>query len=201
MTAFLRGSLGPPFAAVSNKACFVECSIGGLPLPMNVLEVFTVVDQQRPESIENAFLLPAHESSMYGGVASELLRQLIPLASRSSTVDNPVEAFPWVRSWSSHLGSRVQVSDNRKKEMVPHGIGDFPDRSQCFAGRGGAKRFKAHAPNCRHNSTFGIDSKRSLFFYRSEPPAVPQVGELVHHRSGSPAPAVWIGCRRYPRRT
>ena len=158
MTAFLRGSLRPPFGAVPNESRFMQGSVGGLPLPVNVLEVFAVVDQESPESVENAFLLPASESSMHGGVASKLLRQLIPLASCSSAVENPVEASPWIGSWPSHLGGRVKVFEEGGEETVPHRIRHFPDRGKGIPRRRDKRGFKAHTANCRQSSTFGIDS-------------------------------------------
>ncbi len=128
MTAFLRGSLRPPFGAVSDETCFVKRPIGGLPLPVNVFQVFAVINQQCPERIENALLLPAREGSMHGGVASELLRQLIPLASRSSAVENPVEATSWVGPRPSPLWGGVEVLEKGGEKAVPHRIGHFPDR-------------------------------------------------------------------------
>jgi hypothetical protein len=76
---------------------------------MNRSEFFTMVDQERPEFVEDAFVFPALEGAMHRGIVAELLRQLVPLAASSGTIEDPIQAFPGVGSRSAHLGSRVEL--------------------------------------------------------------------------------------------
>jgi hypothetical protein len=134
----LPGRPGPLFP---DEAGFVEASIGGLPLPVDLLELLAVVDQERPQFIEEAFLVPAVHRPMHRGIAAEFLGQLVPLAARPGAVDHAVEASPLVGAGSPPARRRVEFSQKRQEQVVPDLVGDFPDRGQCLA------RFVlAHAP-------------------------------------------------------
>lgn len=61
--AILPGRLDPLFP---DEAGFMETSIGGLPLPVDLLEFFAVVDQQRPNLVQDAFVIPAAHRPMHG---------------------------------------------------------------------------------------------------------------------------------------
>ena len=127
----------------ADEACLVEAPIGGLPLPMHRREFLTMVDQERPEFVEDAFVFPALEGAMYGGIVAELFWQMVPLAAGSGAVDDPVQTFPGVGAGSSHLGCRIELCKQRREELLPKRIGYFPDGWQgiFIGGRHGYKEY------------------------------------------------------------
>lgn len=120
----LPGRLGPLFP---DEPGFVEAPIGGLPLPVDLLKFLAVVDQERPNLVQDAFVIPAPHRSMHGGIAAESFGQVVPLAARASTIDHAIKAFPLVGSRSAHARRRVQLVHQRQEEVVPHFVGDLPD--------------------------------------------------------------------------
>ena len=78
---------GPLF---TDEACFIEAPIGGLPFPVNGLQLFAVVDQDRPQAVKDAFAVPAADGSMHRRVAAELCGQMVPLATGAGAVDHAI---------------------------------------------------------------------------------------------------------------
>jgi hypothetical protein len=64
-------------------------------------EFFTMVDQERPEFVEDAFVFPAFEGAMHRGIVAELFWQMVPLAAGSGAIDDPVQTFPGIGTVSS----------------------------------------------------------------------------------------------------
>jgi hypothetical protein len=125
--------LGPLF---SDEARFVEAPIGGLPFPVNGLQLLTVVDQQRPQLIEDPLLVPAVDRPMNRRVAAELFGQVVPLATGACSVDHAIQALALVGAGASHTRRRIKFSQQRQEQVVPHLIGGFPDRRERITLRG-----------------------------------------------------------------
>jgi hypothetical protein len=98
----------------------MQATIGGLPLPMHIGKVFTMVNQQCPDLVKNAFLVPTPQRPMHGGVTAEFFGQLIPLTARSGPIDDPVETAPLICTGSPHSRGRVKFSQQRLKKVLPH---------------------------------------------------------------------------------
>jgi hypothetical protein len=64
----------------------MQATIRRLPLPMHVGQVLAMVDQKRPDVVEDAPLIPALQRSMHGRIAPELFGQLIPLTACSTDI-------------------------------------------------------------------------------------------------------------------
>src|SRR3972149_5883266 len=87
-----RWDLAPFF---SPKAGFGQGAVGRLPLPTQAAEFLTLTHQFGPHTGHHAVLVPTLKPTMHGAVVAEfLLRQLVPLAARSHTKDDAVEASP-----------------------------------------------------------------------------------------------------------
>ncbi len=102
-----------------------------------------MVDQERPEFVEDAFVFPAFEGAMYGSIIAELFGQMVPLAAGSSPIEDPVQTFLGIGSRSSHLGCRVEFCKQGHEELLPKRVGHLPDRWQgiFIGGRHGYKEY------------------------------------------------------------
>ena len=96
---------------------FVEAPVGGLQLfAVDGLQLFAVVDQDRPQSVEDAPPVPAAHGPMYRRVAAELFRQVVPLTAGAGAVDHAVQAPSLIRSGTRPMreGGSSSVSSGRK---------------------------------------------------------------------------------------
>ena len=102
-----------------------------------------MVDQERPEFVEEGFVFPALEGAMHGSIVAELLGQMVPLAAGSGAIEDAVQAFPGIGARSSHLGSRVEFCKQGREELLPECVGHLPDRWQgiFMGGRHGDKEY------------------------------------------------------------
>ncbi len=102
-----------------------------------------MVDQERPEFVEDGFVFPALEGAMHRGIVAEFFWQMVPLAAGSGTVEDPVQTFSGVGAGSSHLGCRVELCKQGREELLPERVGHLPDRGQgiFIGGRHGYKEY------------------------------------------------------------
>ena len=61
-------------------------------MPVYALKLIALGQEDGPENIEDAFLLPAHERTVDCGSVAELKWQMVPLAARPQPKDDAVEA-------------------------------------------------------------------------------------------------------------
>lgn len=94
---------------------------------MHRLQVFTMVNQQRPEFVKDASLVPTPQSTMDRGIIAIFLRQLIPLATCSGAVEDAVQALSLVGARTPHFRRWIELGKKRSDKMLPQGIGDFPN--------------------------------------------------------------------------
>ena len=108
----------------------MQATVGRLPFPVDVLKILAVVDQQSPQFVENTFVVPATDRPMYGRVAAELFRQLIPLATRSGSIEHSIQAFSLVRTGATHTRRWVKFFQQRQEHVFPQRIGNLPNRGE-----------------------------------------------------------------------
>ncbi len=93
-----------------------------------------MINEQRPNLVENLLFFPAFEGTMDGGIISKLLRQMIPLASCSCSIDDAVEASPRIGTRPTALARWVKLGQDRFNDLFPEGIGYFPNGGQFVSG-------------------------------------------------------------------
>lgn len=92
----LRPFLGMPRALPKQPSAACQCQS----TPTN--KVVTGVEQDSPEFVEDAFLLPTAEGAVDADVITELRRQGIPLAAASQSIKDAVTRFALVNARASH---------------------------------------------------------------------------------------------------
>ncbi len=130
-----HGRLWPLF---TDEAGFAHAAIGSLPFPANGLQVFAMVDQQRPQSVKDAFAVPAADRTMHCRVAAEVFRQTVPLTAGACAVDHAVQTLSLVRAGTAHTRRRVKFVDQWQEQLLPQEIGGLLDRRQRLTQRGGS---------------------------------------------------------------
>jgi len=94
-------------AASGNAARFAEAPISRLPVPVHALKVVALGEQDGPQDVEDAFVLPAGKGTVDAAVVAELLGQVVPLAPCPHPVDDAVEGLALIAALAACFGRRV----------------------------------------------------------------------------------------------
>lgn len=95
-----------------------------------------MLDQDRPDLLEDAIAAPSLKPAMDRAIIAELLGQAIPLATGTEAMDDavdrlrPIDAEPptVLLRWRGRILQQDRLDDNPKL------IGEFPDRLQRLGG-------------------------------------------------------------------
>lgn len=104
--AAIRRVLANFIAAMTGLA---HCPVGRLPSPLDSIQCITLLDESSPDFIQNTLLFPPLEGAVNRAVVAEFPGQLIPLASRTSTIDNAVQCLALVDPGSTCRIGRVEI--------------------------------------------------------------------------------------------
>ena len=99
-----------------------------------------MVDQERPNGVQDAPAFPALQRAMDRGIVAELFWQVVPLTAGSCPVQDPIEALALVSTRASRLGSRVKFVENRHDDRLPKRVRHFPNGCQRVCVRRGRRR-------------------------------------------------------------
>lgn len=126
---------GPPLPSTSKlfltllpgKPRLAQTAVGGLSPTNHALNVVTLGQQDRPQDVADAFLLPADEGAVDLAVVAELFGQRVPLTARAHAKHKVVHLTALVYSKSARFGRRI-VSGQHLGDGVPDSIRHTPDR-------------------------------------------------------------------------
>ena len=100
-------------------------------MPINALKLVALSEQNGPENIEDALLLPAHEGAIDGRAVAELQREMVPLAACPQAVDDAVERMASIGTRAAHAVGRI-INSQDFLNQLPEWVGSVPDRRQRF---------------------------------------------------------------------
>ncbi len=100
-------------------------------MPVHALKIVAFSQEAGPKNIEDGFLLPAHEGAINATAVAEVVRQMVPLAACSHSVDHAVEGQSLPAALAACFGRRV-VNRKHLCDEFPKRIGDIPDCWQGF---------------------------------------------------------------------
>lgn len=122
--------LGPVF--FPPEPGLAQPAVGRLPLPPDLAQLVALLDQHRPDPLEDAVAAPALEPAMHRAVVAVLLGQLVPLAAAAEAEDDPVEGRPPVDAIPAAvlLRRRRGVFEQDRLDPLPQLVGDLPDGLQ-----------------------------------------------------------------------
>jgi len=98
-------------------------------VPVYALQIITFGEQDGPQDVKDALVLPASEGAVDAAVIAELLGQMVPLAACAHAKDDAVEGLAWVAALASCSCGRV-VDGQHLLDQLPERVGDVPDRRQ-----------------------------------------------------------------------
>src|SRR3954469_18058684 len=108
--------------------------VGRLPLPLHPAEFVALLDQHRPDLLEDAAFDPALEPVEDRALGAEPLRELAPLAAAAHPEDDPIEHLPPVGDVSAGGLLGPELLEDRL-DPPPEFVGDLPDGAQGLASR------------------------------------------------------------------
>jgi len=103
-----------------------------LPLPIDRPEVVTLLDQHRPDPLEDTVAAPPLEPAVDRAVVTEMPGQLVPLASGAESEDDAVEGGTKVDAGPAAvaLGRWRGVLQEDRLDPLPEVVVDLPDGPQ-----------------------------------------------------------------------
>src|SRR6516164_1422529 len=101
-----------------------------LPLPVDLLEFVTRLDEHRPDSLHHPVAAPSLEPAVDCGVVAEPLGHLVPLAAATEAMNDPVDEPPPIGWRLPTPGARLPVLLEDGLDPRPKLVVDFPDRFQ-----------------------------------------------------------------------
>src|SRR3989304_4766934 len=117
---------GPPQTGLAHRR------ISRLPLPVHTTELFAVLNQSCPDTIEDAQLHPPLKGAMHRAVVRVLSGQLVPLAAAPHPKDEGIQCSALVNALATHmLGWVVLVQYGL--DLIPQVVWCTPDRWQYLA--------------------------------------------------------------------
>lgn len=90
-----------------HPARLAQASIRGLPLPIHIAQLLAFDQQQSPQDVEDAFMLPAAHRAVDVHPPAELGGQVVPLTARAHPVDHRVHGHALVDPGPADFGRRV----------------------------------------------------------------------------------------------
>jgi len=120
--------LAPFFALEPSLA---EATVGGLPPPINTIELFTIADQSRPERFEDSVPNPSLKPTMHRTIVSEHFRQLVPLTSRSHPKNDAVQRPTKIGARTTGTCRWIQIVQ-QGFDKLPGFVRDLPNRLQRY---------------------------------------------------------------------
>jgi hypothetical protein len=111
--------------------------VGRLPLPLDPAQFVALLDQHRPDLLEDAALDPPLEPVVDGALGAIPLGQLLPLAAAAQAEDDRVEHHPPVGDPTSGGLPGPELPEDGL-DPPPEFVGDLPDRGQRLGSRLGA---------------------------------------------------------------
>jgi hypothetical protein len=152
---------------VAPQAGFAHGGVGGLPRPIDAVQLITGLHQHRPQAVENTRLTPVLEVSMHGAVIPTCLRKAVPLASRAQPKDEAMEDASPVDSPMS-LGLRGIIFVHNHLHHRPHRIWNLPDGGHLLLR-------EPRVVIGRHDATFGATADPCAWRVRIMPHATAAV--------------------------
>jgi hypothetical protein len=91
-----------------------------------------MLDQHRPDPLEDAAAAPPLEPAMDRAVIAKAFGQLVPLAAGAEAEDDPIERLPPVDARPAAVALRRGrgILQEDRLDPLPEGLGNFPDRLQ-----------------------------------------------------------------------
>ena len=119
------GQSGPP------KTRLAHSRICRLPLPIYPAQFVAVLDERRPDFLQQPQRYPSLKGSVHRAVIWEFFRQLVPLTARSHSEYDCIQNCSGVDAFSASPLRRVEFADNGFY-LVPQFVWHTPYCRQCF---------------------------------------------------------------------
>ena len=105
---------------------FAHRAIRRLPFPVHPTQLLAFFYQDRPDALQRPTPYPALGGPMDGAVVSQLLGQLVPLATASQPKDNPFQHLPLVHPVAPLRFGWVQLQYHRF-DSLPKVVRNIPN--------------------------------------------------------------------------